>query len=87
MARLYPKEEKVLSLGQKMERYWNIIRQKLQDRNEDSTKIEAYRKLLEKSQKDERINRALGAIYGAMIGDSLGAYCEFLHHMEDYTVE
>lgn len=35
---------------------------------------------------DPKTNRVLGAIFGAIIGDALGAYCEFLtkipHHIE-----
>ena len=30
---------------------------------------------------DVKINRVLGAIFGAIIGDALGAYCEFLNHI------
>jgi ADP-ribosylglycohydrolase len=35
--------------------------------------------LLAESQNDKRLDRALGSVYGAFIGDALGAYCEFMH--------
>lgn len=30
---------------------------------------------------DPKTNRVLGAIFGAIIGDALGAYCEFLNQI------
>lgn len=33
---------------------------------------------------DPKTNRVLGAIFGAIIGDALGAYCEFLTQIPPY---
>lgn len=48
--------------------------------------IAQAKRVLERSQTDPAIDRALGSIYGAMIGDALGAYCEFHHSLADETV-
>ena len=32
---------------------------------------------------DKKLDRALGSVYGAFIGDALGAYCEFMHKLDN----
>lgn len=72
-----------LTKEEKFERYWNIIEQKLIDDKESKESIEKIKQTLAKSQEDVHLDRALGAIYGAMIGDAIGAFCEFQHSMAD----
>jgi hypothetical protein len=83
-------EEKEES-GEKLARYWNIIQQKVKDRYGEEPQCEEllkkFRRVLERSQTDPRIDRALGAIYGALIGDALGAYCEFQRHLDPEVVD
>lgn len=58
----------------------------MEARKQPKEVIEQTYQVLKKSQNDPTIDRALGAIYGAMIGDSIGAYCEFNSSLMDETV-
>lgn len=65
-----------------------MIRLKLgEDATVSAERVEQYRQLLALTLEDPVLDRALGSIYGAMIGDALGAYCEFNRSLEEQTVD
>ncbi len=43
--------------------------------------------MLVESRTNKKLDRALGSVYGAMIGDALGAYCEFNSQLSDKVVD
>jgi len=62
------------------------MKQKMDARKMSEDVIGQIKNVLERSMHDPILDRALGAMYGAMIGDALGAYCEFHRSLPDEIV-